>query len=95
MLACTIPPSTNETNSNFGFNRPWWDRLFGACRAQPGAGHEAMTIGVDAFRTGEDLRLDRSEFSPYVPARATVRSDRCALRSEAARRSAEPSRPSA
>ena len=35
-----------ETNSNFGFNLPWWDRLFGAYRAQPMAGHGAMTIGV-------------------------------------------------
>jgi len=49
----------NETNSNFGFNLPWWDRVFGTYRAQPEAGHEAMTIGVDAFRTREDLRLDR------------------------------------
>ena len=24
-----------ETNSNFGFNLPWWDRLFGTYRAQP------------------------------------------------------------
>ena len=28
-----------ETNSNFGFNLPWWDRLFGTYRAQPAAGH--------------------------------------------------------
>ncbi|MFQ5956050.1 MAG: sterol desaturase family protein, partial [Kiloniellales bacterium] len=27
-----------ETNSNFGFNLPWWDRLFGTYRAQPAAG---------------------------------------------------------
>jgi len=26
-----------ETNSNFGFNLPWWDRLFGTYRAQPEA----------------------------------------------------------
>lgn len=25
----------NETNSNFGFNMPWWDFLFGTCRSQP------------------------------------------------------------
>jgi len=31
----------NETNSNFGFNLPWWDRLFGTYRAQPAAGHSA------------------------------------------------------
>jgi sterol desaturase/sphingolipid hydroxylase (fatty acid hydroxylase superfamily) len=36
-----------ETNSNFGFNLPWWDRLFGTYREQPAAGHEAMTIGIE------------------------------------------------
>jgi len=40
----------DETNSNFGFNLPWWDRLFGTYRAQPRGGHEAMTIGIHTFR---------------------------------------------
>lgn len=40
----------HETNSNFGFNLPWWDRLFGTYRAQPEAGHETMTIGLAGFR---------------------------------------------
>ena len=40
----------DETNSNFGFNLPWWDRLFGTYRNQPRAGHEQMTIGIDTFR---------------------------------------------
>jgi len=40
----------DETNSNFGFNLPWWDRLFGTYRAQPRAGHIAMTIGIHTFR---------------------------------------------
>jgi sterol desaturase/sphingolipid hydroxylase (fatty acid hydroxylase superfamily) len=48
-----------ETNTNFGFNLPWWDRLFGTYRAQPAAGHEKMTIGIDAFRSPDELRLDR------------------------------------
>src|SRR5712672_108281 len=48
-----------ETNSNFGFNLPWWDWLFGTYRAQPGAGHAGMTIGIDVFRQIGDLRLDR------------------------------------
>lgn len=39
-----------ETNSNFGFNFPWWDRLLGTYRAQPAAGHEGMTIGLSQFR---------------------------------------------
>ena len=32
----------HETNSNFGFNLPWWDRLLGTYRAQPSYGHQAM-----------------------------------------------------
>lgn len=36
----------DETNSNFGFSLPWWDRLFGTYRAQPRAGHTDMTIGI-------------------------------------------------
>ena len=41
----------DETNSNFGFNLSWWDRLFGTYRNQPRAGHENMTIGIRNFRT--------------------------------------------
>ncbi|HTT12351.1 MAG TPA: sterol desaturase family protein [Burkholderiaceae bacterium] len=55
----------NETNSNFGFNLPWWDRLFGTYRAQPAAGHAAMTLGVDRFRCRDDLRLDRLLLQPF------------------------------
>jgi len=36
----------DETNSNFGFNLPWWDRLFGTYRDQPRAGQTGMTIGI-------------------------------------------------
>lgn len=35
-----------ETDSNFGFNLPWWDRLFGTYRAQPGLGQTDMIIGL-------------------------------------------------
>ena len=43
-------PLRVETDSNFGFNLPWWDRLFGTYRAQPAAGHTAMAIGLDDVR---------------------------------------------
>ena len=43
----------DETNSNFGFNLPWWDRLFGTYRDQPRGGHTAMTIGIRTFREGK------------------------------------------
>jgi sterol desaturase/sphingolipid hydroxylase (fatty acid hydroxylase superfamily) len=54
-----------ETNSNFGFSLPWWDRLFGTYRAQPAAGHEAMTIGIEQFREPGDMRLDRMLIQPF------------------------------
>ena len=54
----------NESSSNFGFNSPWWDRLFGTYRAQPANGHDVMTIGVDAFREPGDVRLDRLLVQP-------------------------------
>jgi len=40
----------DETNSNFGFNLPWWDRLLGTYRDQPRRGHQGMTIGIHGYR---------------------------------------------
>lgn len=54
-----------ETNSNFGFNLPWWDRLFGTYRDQPAAGHAQMTIGVEQFRDPREQRLDRMLSQPF------------------------------
>lgn len=54
-----------ETNSNFGFNLPWWDRLFGTYRDQPAAGHDGMTIGIDQFREPGEQRLDRMLTQPF------------------------------
>jgi sterol desaturase/sphingolipid hydroxylase (fatty acid hydroxylase superfamily) len=54
-----------ETNSNFGFNLPWWDRLFGTYRSQPAAGHDAMTIGIEQFREPAEQRLDRMLTQPF------------------------------
>ncbi len=54
-----------ETNSNFGFNLPWWDRLFGTYAAQPEEGHGGMTIGIEQFRKPGDLRLDRMLLQPF------------------------------
>lgn len=47
----------HETNSNFGFNLPWWDRLLGTYRDQPEAGHDGMTIGLEGWR--DERRLER------------------------------------
>lgn len=53
-----------ETNSNFGFNLPWWDRLLGTYVAQPAKGHTRMEIGIEQFRTRRDLWLDRMLIQP-------------------------------
>ena len=55
-----------ETNSNFGFNLPWWDRLFGTYRAQPVAGHEGMKIGITPYRTADQVSLFRLLILPFV-----------------------------
>ncbi|MCX7684384.1 MAG: sterol desaturase family protein [Acetobacteraceae bacterium] len=54
-----------ETNSNYGFNLALWDRLFGTYRAGPAAGHEGMTIGLEAFRDPAEARLDRMLTQPF------------------------------
>ena len=54
-----------ETDSNFGFNLPWWDRLFGTYRAQPEQGHTGMTIGIPMFRDPGELRIDRMLTQPF------------------------------
>lgn len=46
-----------ETNSNFGFSLPWWDRLCGTYTAQPRTGHDEMIIGLEQYRDSESQRL--------------------------------------
>jgi sterol desaturase/sphingolipid hydroxylase (fatty acid hydroxylase superfamily) len=55
-----------ETNSNFGFNLPWWDRLCGTYRPQPELGHTEMSIGLKEFRDGATLTLPRLLIQPFV-----------------------------
>lgn len=55
----------DETNSNFGFNLPWWDRLLGTYRAQPRDDHKDMVIGVSQFRTPRDLWIDKILIQPF------------------------------
>lgn len=58
-----------ETNSNFGFNLPFWDRAFGTYRDQPEKGHEGMTIGLAEFREPRDQWLDRLLLHPLLKGR--------------------------
>ncbi len=53
-----------ETNANFGFSVPWWDRLFGTYLAQPAKGHLEMKIGIEQFRSRRELWLDRMLVQP-------------------------------
>lgn len=55
-----------ETNSNFGFNLPWWDRLMGTYCDQPAEGHLDMVIGLDPFRSPDRLTLARILLLPFV-----------------------------
>jgi len=61
-----------ETNSNYGFNLPWWDRLLGTYRAQPAAGHVGMILGLKQFRAARDAWLDRMLLPPLRGPTRTV-----------------------
>src|SRR5262249_10948619 len=57
-----------ETNSNFGFNLPWWDWLFGTYRANPAAG-DHITVGLEQYRDERVAdRLHRMLVLPFVGA---------------------------
>lgn len=69
---------TEETNRNFGFNLPWWDRLFGTYRDQPRLGHDRMVIGTPAFRdAGQCASLGGMLLMPFArrPEGAVVRGE--------------------
>lgn len=55
-----------ETNSNFGFNLPWWDHLFGTYRSEPAAGHDAMVIGLSQFRDEKRLTFPWLLILPFI-----------------------------
>ncbi|MEP7029740.1 MAG: sterol desaturase family protein [Pseudolabrys sp.] len=54
-----------ETDSNFGFNLPWWDRLFGTYRAEPAAGEQNIVIGLPIFRGSSERSLIRLLTQPF------------------------------
>jgi len=56
----------DETDSNFGFNLPWWDMLLGTYRAQPRAGHLAMPLGLKEFRGQEWVSIPRLLTLPFI-----------------------------
>lgn len=72
----------SETNSNFGFNLPWWDRLMGTYRAQPSRGHADMTIGLNQFRDPSRLSLGHLLLLPFVGKQGAYAINRRGTRSE-------------
>ena len=60
------PVIIRETNRNYGFNLPWWDRLLGTYKNQPDLGHEGMTIGLSQFRDPKRLTLPWLIILPFV-----------------------------
>ncbi|MBR0670884.1 sterol desaturase family protein [Roseomonas soli] len=56
-----------ETDSDFGFCLPWWDRIFGTYRAEPAKGQLGMVIGVECFRADDEQRIDRLLLQPLTP----------------------------
>ncbi len=59
----SVNPS--ETNSNFGFNLPWWDYLLGTYRSQPATGHENMTVGLSQCR--DERQVERLHWMLALP----------------------------
>ncbi|WP_071515487.1 sterol desaturase family protein [Geitlerinema sp. PCC 9228] len=54
-----------ETNSNFGFNLPWWDYLFGTYRDRPAASQQTMTIGLSEYQ--RNLRVEQLHWMLLLP----------------------------
>ena len=57
--------NARETNHNFGFCLPWWDRLFGSYQAQPQLGHQKMEIGLPYFRATQECQIQRMLTQPF------------------------------
>ncbi|BFU95618.1 MAG: hypothetical protein NTNFB02_23400 [Nitrospira sp.] len=58
--------SSRETNSNFGFNLPWWDRLLGTYRENPLDGYTDMALGLEQYRDPRRLTLSGILALPFV-----------------------------
>lgn len=57
----------SETNSNFGFNLPWWDYFFGTYCDQPALGHEQMVLGMAEVRDEQQAcRLPAMLEMPFI-----------------------------
>ncbi len=55
-----------ETNSNFGFNLPWWDKIMGTYKAFPKEGHTEMTIGLTHYRNPKRITFPWLLGIPFI-----------------------------
>jgi len=58
-----------ETNSNFGFNLSWWDRIFGTYKYAPDSGHNHIRIGHALHREEDVLNIWKLPFHPFQASR--------------------------
>lgn len=47
--------ASDESNTNFGFNLSWWDRLFGTYRAAPRGGQAGVAFGIADHSTVDEV----------------------------------------
>jgi len=68
----------SETNSNFGFNLPWWDRIFGTYQAQPVLGHDNMAIGLKDYPLVYETGLVPLMVIPFMKDVNSIKNDETA-----------------
>ena len=56
----------SEQSQNFGFNFPWWDRLFGTYLEQPEEGHENMVIGLQGYTEQQAIKFHWLLIQPFI-----------------------------
>ncbi len=54
-----------ETDSNYGFSIPLWDRLFKTYRAEPGKSQTSLNIGLSEYRNQQEVGLIQCLFMPF------------------------------
>jgi sterol desaturase/sphingolipid hydroxylase (fatty acid hydroxylase superfamily) len=64
-----------ETNSNYGFNIPWWDYIFRTYRPQPKDGHIKMKIGLNEFQGYKVIFLHWLLLQPFVSGKKEIREE--------------------
>ena len=56
----------SEFSCNFGFNFPWWDRIFGTYKAQPNLNHPEMKIGINELQDSKSIEYLHLLAQPFT-----------------------------